>query len=371
MMIKRIKRKKKETREKKPIAQTIELLTHLQNPQMNENCGKIKVMIIYRIEFAGKEIWRNYMKDEDNNSSSISESRMAYVTILHSSESYVCGAIALAQSILKTHKHNLKPNTDLLILVDNSIGAKSIKGLKSAGWKIKRIQRILNPFAQKNSYNQWNYSKLRIWQLIQYDKVIFIDSDLLLLKHIHDFSVYPQLSASPNHGSIFNSGLMIIEPSLCMFEHLMRKTFEIKPYNGGDQGFLNEVFTWWHRLPKSMNFLKYNSPVTEKDWVGLNIVSNDVHAVHYLGYKPWMCYKDYDCNWDSKSHHVFASDLAHRIWWEIYEEMPKDLQVYCGLTKKMDQKLMKLRDKARNASLADGHWKIQIKDSRREHYVVE
>jgi hypothetical protein len=26
---------------------------------------------------------------------------------------------------------------------------------------------------------------------------------------------------------------------------------------GTREGYLNEVFTWWHRIPKHMNFLKH------------------------------------------------------------------------------------------------------------------
>jgi hypothetical protein len=49
--------------------------------------------------------------------------------------------------------------------------------------------------------------------------------------------------------SVFNSGVMVIEPSMCMFKELMEEIFKLGSYNGGNQGFLNEVFPWWHRLP--------------------------------------------------------------------------------------------------------------------------
>jgi hypothetical protein len=42
---------------------------------------------------------------------------------------------------------------------------------------------------------------------------------------------------------------MVIEPSMCMFKELMEEIFKLGSYNGGNQGFLNEVFLWWHRLP--------------------------------------------------------------------------------------------------------------------------
>src|ERR1044072_680334 len=179
--------------------------------------------------------------------------KLAYVTVLHSSAAYVCGAIALAQSILQTNRH-IAQTIDLILLADASIGPKSSRGLKAAGWKIKRIQRIPSPFAKKSAYNKWNYSKLRIWQLTMYDKIIFIDSDLLILKNIDHLFAYPQLSAAPNEDVIFNSGLTVVEPSQCMFEYMMNKTLKVKPYNGGDQGFVNEVFTWWHRLPSKLNY---------------------------------------------------------------------------------------------------------------------
>ncbi|XP_054796120.1 putative UDP-glucuronate:xylan alpha-glucuronosyltransferase 4 [Prosopis cineraria] len=320
----------------------------------------------------GKELRGHYMSQSaqlKNNNATMRAPRVAYATILHSSEAYVCGAIALAQSILHTLKHYpLKPSADLILLADESISPKSTRGLQTAGWKIKRIKRILSPFAKKNSYNRWNYSKLQLWKLTQYDKVIFIDSDLLVLKNIHDFSAYPQLSAAPNDFSFFNSGLMIIEPSQCLFDEMMKKRFEVESYNGGDQGFLNEIFTWWHRLPSKLNHLKFHERRGNKD-AEKETELEGVYAIHYLGLKPWMCYKDYDCNWDLKDHRVFASDFANRKWWQVYEKMPKDLQSYCGLTKKMDERLMMWRSRARNSSLDSGHWKIKIKDPRRKHFV--
>ncbi|XP_045790878.1 putative UDP-glucuronate:xylan alpha-glucuronosyltransferase 4 [Trifolium pratense] len=324
----------------------------------------------------GNEVWRvSYISQSPTTlkyNYTIHVPKLAYVTVLHSSEAYVCGAIALAQSILRTNKNdtlqfsNISYTRDLILLADKSIGHKSIKGLKSAGWKIKRIQRIVNPFAQKGTYNEWNYSKLRIWQLTMYDKIIFLDSDLLVLKNIDHFFSYPQLSAAPNDFTLFNSGLMVIEPSMCMFEELMNTTLNVKSCNGGDQGFLNEVFTWWHRLPTKVNYLK--SFEVNNNNNNNEVILEDLYVMRYLGLKPWMCYRDYDCNWDMKELHVFASDLAHKMWWKVYDTMPQELQGYCGLTQKMDDRIMQRRKRARNANLTDEHWNIEIKDHRRKHY---
>ncbi|PKI45245.1 hypothetical protein CRG98_034372, partial [Punica granatum] len=79
--------------------------------------------------------------------------REAYATILHSAHVYVCGAIAAAQSI-----RMVGSNRDLVILIDETISAYHRSGLEAAGWKIRTIQRIRNPKAEKDAYNEWNYS---------------------------------------------------------------------------------------------------------------------------------------------------------------------------------------------------------------------
>ncbi|OIT33188.1 PREDICTED: putative UDP-glucuronate:xylan alpha-glucuronosyltransferase 5 [Nicotiana attenuata] len=283
--------------------------------------------------------------------------REAYVAVLHSSEAYVCGAIALAQSIIQTNS-----TKDLVLLADDSISPKSLLGLRSAGWKIKKIKRIRSPHAEKNAYNEWNYSKLRIWQLSEYDKVIFIDSDFVVFRNIDQFFSYPELSAAGNDGYIFNSGVMIIEPSKCKFQNLMNKRFEVGSYNGGDQGFLNEMFVWWHRWPSKLNTLKIFGNSSHRD------LSDDSYTVHYLGLKPWMCYEDYDCNWDKVESQIFASDSAHERWWKVYKKMPIELRQYCALTPEMNARIIKWRERAKKAKFSNGHWRIQVKDPRRLSY---
>lgn len=282
--------------------------------------------------------------------------REAYVTVLHSSEAYVCGAIALAHSIIQSNS-----TRDLFLLHDGNISPNSLTGLRTAGWKIRKIDRMRSTFAEKGSYNEWNYSKLKMWLLTWYDKVVFIDSDFLVLKNMDWLFGYPQLSAAPNNKTLFNSGIMVIEPSLCLFEDLMVKSLKVESYNGGDQGFLNEVFTWWHRLPTKVNHLKI--------FVWNQTVPEDVSAIHFLGLKPWMCYRDYDCNWDIKERQDFASDEAHKKWWQVYDTMPEKLQKYCGLTEHMDWRIKKWRGIAKNLRLPDEHWKIGVTDPRQYNLV--
>ncbi|GFY86866.1 plant glycogenin-like starch initiation protein 3 [Actinidia rufa] len=290
--------------------------------------------------------------------------REAYATVLHSSESYVCGAITLAQSLLRTGTKR-----DLILLLDNSISVPKRNALARAGWQIRLITKIRNPKAEKNSYNEYNYSKFRLWQLTGYDKIIFIDSDVVVLRNLDLFFHFPQMSATGNDGSIFNSGIMVIEPSNCTFELFMEIRNEVVSYNGGDQGFLNEVFVWWHRLPRRVNFLKnFWSNTSFEASMKNQLFGSDppkLYAIHYLGLKPWQCYRDYDCNWDLGDQKVYASDVAHERWWRVHDAMDEELQGLCGLTEQRKIELEWDRKKAREAGSGDRHCRINVTDPRR------
>ncbi|XP_073003987.1 UDP-glucuronate:xylan alpha-glucuronosyltransferase 1-like [Typha latifolia] len=291
--------------------------------------------------------------------------REAYATILHSENVYVCGAITAAQSI------RLAGSTrDLVILVDETISSHHRSGLEAAGWKIRTIKRIRNPKAEPDSYNEWNYSKFWLWKLTDYDKVIFIDADLLILRNIDILFTMPEISAIGNNGTLFNSGVMVIEPSNCTFQLLMDHINEIESYNGGDQGYLNEIFAWWHRIPSHMNFLKHfwEGDKEETKLAKTKMFGADppvVFVIHYLGLKPWLCYRDYDCNWNVDILQEFASDVAHARWWKVHDTMPDYLQSFCLLTMKQKEALWWDRMQAKKANYSDDHWSRNISDPRR------
>eukprot|EP00250_Pteridium_aquilinum_P008533 c18022_g1_i1 orf=1101-2972(-) len=303
------------------------------------------------------------LEDKSRLTSSRTGTKEAYATILHSAQLYVCGAITVAQSIRLTGS-----TRDLVILVDKNILPEHRKGLEAAGWKVIEIQRIRNPKALPEAYNEWNYSKFRLWQLTMYEKIIFIDADLLILRNIDFLFELPEISATGNNATLFNSGVMVVEPSNCTFQLLMDQINEIVSYNGGDQGYLNEIFTWWHRIPRRMNFLKHfwsndTEEFNEKTRL-FGAEPPELYVLHYLGLKPWLCFRDYDCNWNVMDQRSFASDIAHDLWWRVHDSMPQGLQQFCLLRTKQKAALEWDRLGAQNASFPDEHWKRNITDPR-------
>ncbi|KAK8457750.1 hypothetical protein SEVIR_3G240600v4 [Setaria viridis] len=295
---------------------------------------------------------------------SVDRRREAYATILHSASEYVCGAISAAQSIRQAGS-----TRDLVILVDETISDHHRRGLEAAGWKVRIIQRIRNPKATRDAYNEWNYSKFRLWQLTDYDKIIFIDADLLILRNVDFLFAMPEITATGNNATLFNSGVMVIEPSNCTFQLLMDHINEITSYNGGDQGYLNEIFTWWHRIPKHMNFLKHfwegdDEEMKAKKTQLFGADPPMLYVLHYLGLKPWLCFRDYDCNWNNAAMREFASDVAHARWWKVHDKMPRKLQSYCLLRTRQKAGLEWDRRQAEKANSEDGHWRRNITDPR-------
>ncbi|KAB1220955.1 putative UDP-glucuronate:xylan alpha-glucuronosyltransferase 3 [Morella rubra] len=277
---------------------------------------------------------------------------------------YVCGAIVAAQSIRMANS-----TRDLVILVDETISEYHRAGLVASGWKIHTIKRIRNPKAEQDAYNEWNYGKFSLWQLIDYDKIIFMDADPLILRNIDFLFEMLEISATGNNATLLNSGVMVIEPSNCTFQLLKKHINEIVSNNGGDQGYLNEIFTRWHRIPKHMNFLKHfrEGDEQEKKETKTRLYGPDppiLYVVHYLGNKPWLCFRDYDCNWNVDILQEFASGVAHRRWWRVHDAMPKNLQKFCLLRSKQKAALEWDRRQAEKGNYTDGHWRIKIKDER-------
>ena len=87
---------------------------------------------------------------------------------------------------------------------------------------------------------------------------------------------------------------MVIEPSKEIFERILEALWDTPSYDGGDQGFLNILFSDWyampveHRLPAGYNlphfifqFLRGHPHLREE-------LEREAKVIHYLVQKPWL-----------------------------------------------------------------------------------
>jgi alpha-N-acetylglucosamine transferase len=110
-------------------------------------------------------------------------------------------------------------------------------------------------------------SKLHIFRLTQYQKIIYLDADVLPIRPLsHLFYIEHEFSAVPDVGwpDIFNSGVLVITPGHEKFDQLQDLLKEKGSWDGADQGILNE---WrgdnWNRLSFTYN----TTPTAAYTWV--------------------------------------------------------------------------------------------------------
>ena len=101
------------------------------------------------------------------------------------------------------------------------------------------------------------YTKLHVWNLVEYEKVVYIDADTLIMSNIDELFRRPPFAAAPDvfPPDKFNAGVMVVKPSKDTFQDMVARIPTTESYDGGDTGFLNVYFAGWyssgaaHRLP--------------------------------------------------------------------------------------------------------------------------
>lgn len=232
-------------------------------------------------------------------------SNHAYVTLV-TNDDYARAAIALVRSIICS-----KTKTDIVVLCTDAVSDSLLAPLETLGAKIHKVSHLPtsdefnrrhqkekihsnSPFlkGEKPSFHTPldNFIKLRLWELDEYDRVIFIDADAIVVRNIDKLFAYPEFSAAPNvYESLadfhrLNSGVFVATPSKATFDAMVKEIDQPEAYwPRTDQSFLQHYFPDWHGLPVFYNMLQYvwfNLPDLW-DW-------NSVHVVHYQYEKPWQ-----------------------------------------------------------------------------------
>lgn len=221
----------------------------------------------------------------------------SYVTLL-SSDDYLPGVIMLDWSLKKVGSR-----FPLYILCSDNVSEKSLLNLKHRNISFQRLKDhisfdgIINT---EEGYGYWSrtFDKLYVWTLSQFDKVVFLDSDIQVIKNIDYLFDCPHMSAvradafnEPGLDKL-NSGLMVIEPNEGEFKGMntIVKSGELQLKNMGDQDVIRAYYhDWGTRMELTLE-------------PGLNVLYSEVtrgvihrkdvepvSVIHYIGHrKPWM-----------------------------------------------------------------------------------
>ncbi len=232
----------------------------------------------------------------------------AYVTMATGGDAYVPGVEALGQSLLAT---GTKIPRVCMVTPDVSAGARA--QLEAQGWFLRDVEPISAPMTGELLFARFasSFVKLRAFQLVEYDKVVFLDADTIVVQSIDELFERPFFAAAPDFfmPDRFNSGVMVLDPSEQLFGELLGSLGKLPTYDGGDQGLLNSHWPkWWemapeHRLPAAYNLHHFIYEFMSVHEVLKKAFLPEIKIVHFTVQKPWQS---------------FTLTGGSKIWWESF-----------------------------------------------------
>lgn len=230
--------------------------------------------------------------------------RHAYATLVTNPD-YALGATALVRSLVLSGTF-----ADILVMYTGGVAADDLAVVEALGARLvpvellptsdafnarhaKRAIHGANPFTKgrKPDFHTPldNFAKLRLWEFEEYDRIVFLDADTLVVRNIDRLFGYPEFSAAPNvYESLadfhrLNSGVFVAQPSRKTFGEMLTMLDAPDAYwPRTDQTFLQSFFPDWHGLPVFDNMLQYVwfSMPELWDW-------HSVRVIHFQYEKPW------------------------------------------------------------------------------------
>lgn len=220
--------------------------------------------------------------------------KCAYVTFAVG-EGFSYGARVLARSLARV------TDTPLVILC---VPETDKSGLREPNTLLVDIDGIKNPnrLTRETKRFEHTYSKLAAFGLTQWDRLVYVDADAIVLQNIDDLFAHDRFAAAPDIGldlnyDRFNSGVFCLQPSASDFARMLESLASVVSYDGGDQGFLNELYPDFLCLDRSYNVLKR----VYKHHPNLFRLE-DVKVLHYVGVKPWQVVTANDTDYDHLNH---------------------------------------------------------------------
>ncbi|NP_001305526.1 galactinol synthase 1 [Solanum tuberosum] len=264
----------------------------------------------------------------------------AYVTFLAGNGDYVKGVVGLAKGLIKA-----KSMYSLVVAILPDVPEEHRMILMRHGCIVKEIE-PLAPSLQSSdkyarSYYVLNYSKLRIWQFVEYSKMVYLDGDMQVFDNIDHLFELPDKylyavadcicdmygepcaevlpwpkEMGPRPSVYFNAGMFVFQPNLSIYVRLLNTLKVTPPTQFAEQDFLNMYFKDKYKpIPYTYNLLLamlWRHP--EK------IEVNKAKAVHYCspGAKPWK--------YTGKEEQMDRQDIKMLVtkWWDIYNDTTLD-----------------------------------------------
>lgn len=264
----------------------------------------------------------------------------AYITLL-SNDRYLQGVIGLKNALDKTNARY-----PLICALSVEVPEICEDVLNNNGIHCMRFSKpaLANRLSSEGHFAHWDFTfdKLKIWELEEYETLVFLDSDMLILKNLDhlfenkNFTSVCAGKAVPGHEHYkgLNSGLIVIKPNKKIADELCSLANDITSKRTdntkfiGDQDILQAYLTNWDndltlQLDQSYNVfadcLKFYI-----EGLGYSLdpeSSKPLYVIHFIGRtKPWMK--------RSFKGHLWLTRmcLKDKYYWKAYRQYKKLLR---------------------------------------------
>lgn len=227
--------------------------------------------------------------------------KYAYITLLNTEE-YLNGVLVLNESL-----KIVNAKYPLIVAITDEISEGTQKLLNKRKIETIKIEKMEVPegIKEKNSkgiFAHWSntFDKLKIFELTEFDKLVFLDSDMYIRKNIDELFEKENLSAvidrkEPNVIKSWiklTSGILVIEPKEGIDREFLDVMSKIKDKREsiGDQDILQEYDKDWEKKTNLHLDVKYNTFFIYLDYYikFKEYKLEDIAVVHFiLKLKPW------------------------------------------------------------------------------------
>lgn len=221
----------------------------------------------------------------------------AYITVL-ATDDYLAGVLVVHKSL-----KDRKSKYPLHVCITPNLSCHTKDTLVAYGITTIVVERRDSP--KMPPFNKWRatYTKLEIFKLVQYTKLVYIDADMMVLKNIDHLFNCPHMSSvaagcwGKRKDFNFNSGLLVLQPNIEEYNTLVDISIEHGDTCPGDQNVLQRFFTDWPSNKKLHLGMEYNIFASQ---IGLTkskyyIDGRDdekkgipLYIIHFVTPKPWV-----------------------------------------------------------------------------------
>lgn len=251
-------------------------------------------------------------------------------------DNFLPGILALNESLIKYNTQ-----FPFIVLLSVRVSNSVAKVLLAKRINFKYVQPVINP--QKSILDErgfkYTYTKLQIFSLKEYEKIVYLDADMIICDNIESLFDKPHMSAVISGAAIplnscwkdLNSGLMVIKPDIKLVKEMRLSIRKLSSKDGSDQGYLQSFFVDWRSNKKLHLPHKFNVPFCYLDEYcnqkGFHFtytkkkLRSKIPVIHFWGkVKPW----DVNLN-DFSRKTILKWEQAIFLWWDIYHSAIKDL----------------------------------------------